>query len=600
MRKLTEIIFCVFFLSFFNVNILMAQMFTKITTGEITEILGNSQGSSWADYDNDGLLDVLITNTSGFGTNKPNLLYHNEGGGQFTLVYSGSIWNDILSASCSSNWGDYDNDGRPDLFECVAFAKENRLYHNEGNGDFRLIASELQGDATSDASWVDFDNDGSLDMYITVQESGKNILYHNSGKGSFTRVDTGIIVSDNDCSESFSWADYDNDGDLDVFVSNLNFSAGSAVNRLYINQGKGYFTSTSSGAVILKDVANTAGASWGDYDNDGNLDLYVVNFQSINQLFHNKGDGTFEKIIIDPPEAAGGNSVGSTWGDFDNDGDLDLFVTCDRGFPNETSPSFRQNLLFLNEGNGQFTRITSGDIITDGGHTCTAADYDNDGDLDILIVNGSLGPPYVNYLYSNNGNTNNWITLTCQGTVSNKSAIGARVKAKANINGEDVWQLREIAQNTGCHSNNDPRVHFGLGTASVIDSLIVRWPSGSVDVYTDVTPNKFYTATEGATHLTTAANQFKTSLPVRLSLSQNYPNPFNPSTEIRYQISEVSNVSLKVYDVLGREVRTLVNRKQGPGTYEVRFDASGLASGVYFCRIKAGNFAKTMKLTVLK
>jgi len=474
MHKLIKIIVCVFFLSFLYPNTLMAQMFTKISTGPISEILGNSQGSSWADYDNDGLLDVLITNTSFYGENKPNLLYHNEGAGYFVLVDTGAIYNDIISASCSSSWGDYDNDGNPDLFVGVADQSINHLYHNEGNGNFKLITSELQGDATSDASWIDYDNDGYLDIYLTSQVNNKNILYHNNGLGGFTKVDTGIIVSDTDCAISLSWADFDNDGDLDLFASNFDFNSTSAINRLYINHGNGYFTSMSSDAVILKDAANTTGASWGDYDNDGNLDLYVVNNQSANELFHNNGDGTFEKIIIDPPEAAAAFSVGSTWGDFDNDGDLDLFTTNDRGFPGDPTPSFRDNLLFINNGNGQFTRITTGDIITDGGHSCTAADYDNDGDLDILIVNGSLGAPYVNYLYLNNGNSNNWVTLTCVGTVSNKSAIGTRVKAKAKINGKDIWQMREIAQNTGCHTNNSPRVHFGLGKASVIDSLIVR------------------------------------------------------------------------------------------------------------------------------
>jgi hypothetical protein len=251
--------------------------------------------------------------------------------------------------------------------------------------------------------------------------------------------------------------------------------------------------------VVLSDSGWTPGASWGDYDNDGYLDLYVVNFQPperVNHLYHNNGNGTFTQITIDPPEASGACSIGSAWGDFDNDGYLDLFVTNDRNLPGHPAPSFRDNFFFHNNGDGTFSRITTGDIVKDGGHTSSVCDYDNDGFLDIMIPNGSLASG-TNYLYHNDGNGNHWVNIRCVGTVSNRSAIGTRLRAKAMINGKAVWQTREIAQMSGCHANSDPRVHFGFGDGTIIDSLVIRWPSGRIDTYTALAVDNFYIAAEG-------------------------------------------------------------------------------------------------------
>ncbi len=586
-----------------------AQTFTRIDTGAIVKDLGNSQGSCWGDYDNDGFQDLYIINSSYIGQNKPDLLYHNEGDGTFSKVTSG-VTNEIIQVSGSASWGDYDNDEDLDLIVSIAEGN-SRLYHNEGNGGFTKFTSGFE-DIAGDVGWVDYDNDGWLDLFGWGRTKEQNLLYHNNGNGTFASIDTGEIVSYYSYAQSANWADFDNDGDMDVFISNLDFyafdpSAEKPRNSFYINEGGGYFTPMPPTAAVLGDEENTSGASWGDYDNDGNLDLFVENFRATNILYHNNGDGTFDGFIIDPPEAIGANTIGCTWGDFDNDGDLDLFVTCDRGFPRDPPPTFKENLLFRNDGDGNFARMTTGDVVKDGGHTCSVADYDNDGDLDILVINGSLGYPYRNYLYSNDGNDNSWINITCVGTVSNRSAIGARVRAKATINGAPVWQMREIAQMTSEHSNNSLRVHFGFGDATVIDSLVIRWPSGIEDIYTTVELKKFYTATENQDldEIETSVAENTSDVPMKFELSQNYPNPFNPETRIRYEVSKLDRVVLKVMNLLGQEVRTLVDEDKRVGFYEVVWDGRDnhgqrVVSGLYLYRLEARGFVQTRKMLLLR
>ena len=393
MRQITILLVFVF-LSSSDDSI--AQTFTRINTGAIVDNPGNNQGSSWADYDNDGNVDLFITRIS-YSGNKPNLLFHNTGNRTFTKVTTGTIANDIIFVSCSSSWGDYDNDGLPDLFTSFDFGGNNRLYRNEGNGNFTKFTPEMFGGDAADGCWADYDNDGYLDLIVGSVHHNHNLLYHNNGNGTFTQIDTGAIASDWDFFMSPSWADFDNDNDMDVFYATAFFDLpGSVKNHLYINHGNGYFTNLDSTAIVLSDSQWTPGASWGDYDNDGYLDLYVVDalpLECVSHLYHNNGDGTFTQITIDPPEASGALSIGSAWGDFDNDGYLDLFVTNDRNFPDDPIPSVRDNFFFHNNGNGTFTRITTGDIVKDGGHTCSVCDYDNDSDLDIVIANGPLASP---------------------------------------------------------------------------------------------------------------------------------------------------------------------------------------------------------------
>jgi hypothetical protein len=222
------------------------------------------------------------------------------------------------------------------------------------------------------------------------------------------------------------------------------------------------------------------------------LDM-ILNSSGIN-LYKNNSNFNFSKLEIfseDFTDSVGGNT---NIGDFDNDGDLDLLVSSDSGKFWERKFS-EQSIVLLNNGDGTFT-LTEANTILNGGGICSIADYNNDGNLDVFVVSGLLGANYANYLYSNDGTGNNWLEIDCEGTTSNRSAIGARIKIKATINGKSYWQMRELAPPNGVYTYNSQRFHFGLGNSETIDSILICWPSGNIDTIVNVPANTFYKAKE--------------------------------------------------------------------------------------------------------
>jgi hypothetical protein len=282
------------------------------------------------------------------------------------------------------------------------------------------------------------------------------------------------------------WADYDNDGFQDLLIVN---NAAGAANLLYHNNRDGTFTRLLTGPIATdKGPESCVNGAWGDYDNDGFLDLFVATTaEGSNRLYHNNGDGTFTKINSGPmlAHAAGVDSTAGAWGDYDNDGHLDLFVSNSGG----------HNQLFHNNGDGTFTEILSGPPVEDGGPgiTCLGtswADYDNDGFLDLLVLNN-----LPSLLYHNDGNSNSWIEIKCVGTVSNRSAIGAKIRVRATIAGKSIWQMREISGARGY--NTAPLVaHFGLGDATTLEVLRIEWPSGAVQEFHGVAARQILTVAE--------------------------------------------------------------------------------------------------------
>ena len=225
--------------------------------------------------------------------------------------------------------------------------------------------------------------------------------------------------------------------------------------------------------------------------------------------------------------------------------------------------------------------------------------------MDLFISNyGS-----ANSLFTNDGNGNSWINIKCDGSGSNASGIGTKIWVKATIDGSPVWQYRQINMQSGYLAQNSLNEEFGLGNAQIVDSIIIKWPSGLTETYTNKSVNAFYSAKENQ-GIVTAVEDFNgtgTTNLASFNLSQNYPNPFNPSTKIRYAIPAVIstegrnlNVTLKIFDVLGNEIATLVNEVKSVGSYEVNFDASKLSSGVYFYKLEAGSFVETKKMMLMK
>ncbi len=445
--------------------------FTKITGANIVSVSGF--GSAWADYDRDGFPDLFIGTTFGNPTgNSPNELYHNRRDGTFELVPAAAFPADI--GGIGASWADYDNDGFLDLF--VSKTGADAFYHNNSDGTF----SKMQNAATMETAagwappWADFNNDGLVDLFV-ANESGVNVLFQNTGNGSFLRMTnwtpTGTLFS-----QGAAWADYDNDGLSDLVVANY---LGNK-NLLYHNQGSGRFTSVTN-SPVLSTPAESSVPIWGDYDNDGYMDLFIGTPRtSSSGLFHNNRDGTFTLATNSPVTSDLGSSQGAAWGDYDNDGYLDLLVAGSR--------------LYHNNGNASFTRITSGSLANEGAsrRTCAWTDYDRDGFLDAWVARTSGNP---NGLYRNNGNSNAWLVVQCEGRLSNRAAIGAKVRIRAEIGGQSYWQMREI-------SSSELTAHFGLGDAASIQVVRIEWPSGIVQELTDVETTKFLTVVEPVVGIT--------------------------------------------------------------------------------------------------
>ena len=600
MKKVCPIAVSIFILPILLIYLpIYSQTFTKITAGDIVNDGGRSGGSSWIDYDKDGWLDLFVAN--GNQSDQNNFLYRNNREGSFVKITSGGIVTDGGS-SIGGTWGDYDNDGDPDLFVTnraltSGASTINFFYRNAGDGSFdRITSGEIANDVSDSniSSWIDIENDGDLDLLV-VNFGQSNFLYLSNEDGTFTKS-TSSVISQSSLSISAVWGDYNNDGYLDLFIGN----GGSQANFLFRNNRDGSFTQITSGAVVT-DIASSTGCSWGDFNNDGNLDLIVANFLGTdNFLYRNDGppNYTFTKITTGSIVNDGGNSVGSAWGDLDNDGDLDLFIGNDN----------QNNFLYRNNGDGTFEKLAVGEIVNDIGRTfgVSMADYDRDGDLDIYATNIQ---DQNNFFYSNNGNAHNWVSIKCVGTTSNKSAIGTKVKIKAMVDNAEIWQMREIASQSGYNSQNSPSTTFGLKDATAIDSVLIEWPSGILDVYTNLATNMFYSAAEGDTitieEIITAIHDRQDTLPEGFVLYQNYPNPFNPSTQISFGLPQATEIELTIYNIQGQKVKTLANEFQlaGQKSYAWKgLDDLGVevASGVYFFQLKARGVQETKKMILMR
>ncbi|MCP4221247.1 MAG: hypothetical protein GY765_41860, partial [bacterium] len=449
--------------------------FERITGSPVEDATALSFGATWGDYDNDGYPDLFVPN---YG--KDNDLYHNNGDGTFTEV---AFPIETNKNTMTASWGDYDNDGFADIFVCNNGPQNNYLYHNNGDGTFTKMTNTSSfpmvtgGGHSYSTAWVDYDNDGFIDLFV-ANRSAANFLYHNDGDGTFTRITSGPLVADTSQSIGSCWSDYDNDGDMDVYLANI----GNQHNDLYRNDGGGTFTRISSGA-MGNDGTSCYGATWGDYDNDGLPDLYVTT-NAANFLYHNDGGGAFTKITGVHPVTDSAQSRGSLWGDFDNDGDLDLYVANDKS----------NNCLYWNEGSGQFNKMATGASVSDSGRAfaVTSADYDRDGHLDIVIANYGA----ARYLYHNKGNSNNWVQIKPVGDASNRLSIGAKIRVTATINGQTVQQVRVISGQSGYLSQDNTVAHFGMGNASTIDEIRVEWPSGTIRTFNNQDVNQIISPNE--------------------------------------------------------------------------------------------------------
>jgi hypothetical protein len=503
-------------------------------------------GVAFYDFDNDGWLDIFLVNgwrLEGFpkGAEPTSQLFKNNRDGTFTDVT-------VKAGLGHSGWGqgvcigDYDNDGFEDLF--VTYFGKNVLYHNNGDGTFTDV-SEKSGISGKGKRWntgcafVDYDRDGRLDLFVAnyidmdlatapVPESGpclykgvmvacgppgltggKNILYHNNGDGTFTDVsaESGIIKANGAYGLGVLTADFDNDGWPDIYVAN-----DSTASALYQNKRNGKFVDIAieAGCALSSDGKPQAGmgVAAADYDLDGNLDIVKTNFAGdVPSLYRNLGGANFEDSTFSAGLGLHTQYLG--WGcgffDMDNDGWPDILICNGHVYPEveqlKTEAGYAQRkLLYRNLRNGHFEDVSlqAGDGISDpvAARGCAFGDFDNDGDMD-FVVNTVNDFPQLLRCDSRTGN--NWIKIRTIGTKSNRSGIGTRLKCASRIPGQDKLheQIDEVRSGGGYLSQNDLRIHFGLGKAKKVEALEIHWPSGLSEILKDITPNQLIFVKEG-------------------------------------------------------------------------------------------------------
>ena len=517
-------------------------------------IEAKGSGVAFFDYDNDGWLDIYFTNGTRFGERWPNgkaptsQLFKNNRDGTFTNVTA-------KSGLGQTGWqtgvcvGDYNNDGWDDLFCC--FWGHNILFQNNGNGTFTDVTRRA-GLYKDEVHWgagctfLDYDRDGNLDLFVcnyikldpaqtaarepaTCQWKGipvmcgprglpgdTNVLFHNNGDGTFTDVSekAGILKPGPRYSITAVSYDFDNDGWPDIYIA-----VDSQPSILFHNNHDGTFTDVAvvAGCAYSEDGHEQAGmgVAVGDYDCDGWLDIFKTNFaDDTSNLYRNNGDGTFSEMAFSSGVAVNTRYV--AWGcgfiDYDNDGQLDLMQINGHVYPEIAGHDVGQTyknprIVYQNLGDGQFKDVSAmmGPGITERFSSRGAAfgDYDNDGDIDVLVLNLNDLP---SLLRNDGGNKQNWIKIKLIGTKCNRTAIGARVRV---LTGKHA-QMDEVHSGSSVMSQGDLRLHFGLGKVASVDLIEVRWPTTSkIERFTDVKANQILTIREGSGIVSTLIPQGK-------------------------------------------------------------------------------------------
>lgn len=487
-------------------------------------------GCAFFDYDNDGWMDIYFVNSgpSDFYTPaKPlkNALYRNNHDGTFTdVTEKAGVAGGTFGMGVAA--GDYDGDGWQDLY--VTSYGRNILYRNQGNGTFTDATAKAGVAApgwSTCATWFDYDNDGKLDLFVSsfvlynkAQSCGNNRLgqkyyciprvfkpqpsrlFHNNGDGTFADVsrESGII---NSPGKSFGAVatDINNDGLMDLFVAN-----DTMPNFLFVNKGGGKFEEIGLPAGVAYSEAGSARSGMGvdaaDYDGDGWQDLFVANIdQELFSLYHNEKDLTFTD---QPGEIASATRLLSGWGlkffDYDNDGDHDLFLA--NGHPDdmvETLTSrvkYKEPLLMFENTGSAFRNVSAQSGAAFGkdfpARGMTVGDYDNDGDLDVLISNNGEAPVLLS---NDGGNQNNWLGLQLVATKSNTAAVGALIAWQAG----GVKRSRLKTSGGSYLASHDPREILGAGRGGKVESVEIRWPSGKVDKLSNLPINTYVKVVEG-------------------------------------------------------------------------------------------------------
>jgi len=494
-----------------------------------------SAGMATFDYNGDGRIDVFFLNGAplrGAKTEVPPTckLYRNDGNWKFTDV-TREAGLAVTGYGLGVAVGDYDNDGHPDLY--LNNFGTNLLFRNKGDGTFADVTQQA-GVADvhhvgAGTCFLDMDGDGDLDLFVShyvdfTYETHRvarfngypayvgpldypttsNRLYRNNGDGTFTEVSAESgIGAHKGAAMGMVCGDFDQDGDTDIFVGN-----DETGNFLFVNDGKGRFKETGLLSGVAYDfngkAHGTMGVECGDYDNDGWLDVFVTSYQQETAiLFRNLGKGLFEDVTR-RTGAGDGTLARVTWGcgmtDFDNDGDRDLFIAAGHLHDNvelfDTTTTYHErNLVQMNLGNGRFTNVSDrcgdGPAVKLSSRGAAFDDLDNDGDIDVVILNSRREPTI---LRNDSAPGNHWLQIQLRGVKSNRDGVGARVTVVAG----DLKLVDEVHSGRSYQSHYGSRLHFGLGKRDRVDRIEVRWIGGSTEMVQATGVDRLLTITEGS------------------------------------------------------------------------------------------------------
>jgi hypothetical protein len=472
------------------------------------DILSESRSASLADIDNDGDLDVFFQGGGTGPTGAQQLLRNNlVEFGTLTFTNMTSTLPAGVSASWSAAWGDYNGDGYVDVFigqSNTATGAVGDVFRNNGPAGFsnESVATNLDDpDFHQNEAWIDIDNDRDLDLLIGMEGPQKHQVYLQGPANHFTPVGAAVGFQQDLGWKGYGMAvgDTDDDGDFDVYISTCR-SDNNVRNNFYENQ------LIETGSLNFIDIAdsngtqnmrNTYGAEFHDFDNDGKLDLFLVGAdQQPSKIYRNNGDNNFIEVDTITGHAlltdVGGDLNGGKPVDYDNDGDLDLFFH-DHLIRSGTNKARK---LYRNDGNWQFTDVTVAEGIhatNEGAYDSTWGDLDRDGDQDLIAPTDQSHPERV-FLSNASTNGNHWLYVELQGPSDNTTGIGASLFATLFAGTpQEVTLRREANTNAGTFNQSDLPVHFGLGTASIIDELRVRWPNGQMQTLFDVGIDQYLT-----------------------------------------------------------------------------------------------------------
>jgi hypothetical protein len=522
----------------------------------INVVCGNTlfgNGITFFDYDNDGWDDITIASAQG----DPIRFLKNINGNfvEQTLNIANNNWRNK-----QVNWVDIDNDGDNDLF-ITSDTSSNRLFKNLGN----MILEEITASSgmltdvliTYGASWGDYNNDGFLDVFLSNRDTTiPNVLYKNNGDTTFTLVNTEAgLINIGTLSFCSAFFDYNNDGYQDIYVANDKIEN---TNTLYRNNGNGTFTDVS--VVTGTDIAIDAmSVTISDFNSDGWMDIYVSNDVPGNVLLRNNGDGTFTDIAPSSQTTANTVAWGAVFLDADNDSDLDLYVSAEH---NGSIPGYLSSAFYENNNDETFNLFNAAvpnDLSIS--YSNAIGDIDNNGYPEIAVNN--INHDNI-FLWKNTSiATNNWLKVKLEGTQSNKNGIGSLIEI--SLNGEK--QYRYTLCGEGYLSQNSATEIFGLGTRTIVDYIKVKWLSGVEDILYNVNTNQLLNITEGSTLSNTEEVLNRVDI---------YPNPVRDILHIK-SVSPINNIV--VYNMIGQPILEVKTNQ-----LETSISLSSLHSGVYFVR----------------